>query len=98
MKLQFHANQQLQLDAVAAVVDVFDGQPRSTGDQLVVNAPDANDPFNRIEQTGPSWNRVARRRASISRCCEPMPTGQCVPQADRGRKAILPGLKPAVAA
>ena len=35
--------------AVAVVVDLFDGQPRSTGDLSVVNALDATDLFNGFE-------------------------------------------------
>jgi len=40
MKLQFDANQQFQLDAVAAITDLFDGQPRGTGDFTVINTGD----------------------------------------------------------
>jgi type III restriction enzyme len=37
MKLQFDPNQTFQLDAVAAVADLFDGQPQGLSDYSVVN-------------------------------------------------------------
>jgi type III restriction enzyme len=36
MKIQFDAQQQYQLDAVSAVVDIFDGQPLEEPDFAVV--------------------------------------------------------------
>lgn len=38
MKLQFDPNQQFQLNAVAAVVDLFDGQPRSAPEYAVITS------------------------------------------------------------
>jgi type III restriction enzyme len=37
VKLQFDPNQQYQLDAVAAVVDLFDGQPQGAPEYAVIN-------------------------------------------------------------
>lgn len=36
MKLQFDPNQQFQLDAIAAVTDLFDGQPQSAPDYALI--------------------------------------------------------------
>jgi restriction endonuclease len=43
MKIQFDAQQQYQLDAVSAVVDIFDGQPLEQpeyANQTLLIAPD----------------------------------------------------------
>ena len=45
MKLQFDPDQPFQRDAVAAIADLFDGQPRTAGDMSVINTLDTNDLF-----------------------------------------------------
>jgi len=45
MKLQFDPNQQYQLDAVAAVTDLFDGQPQGAPEYAVIHTEDYGDLF-----------------------------------------------------
>ncbi len=51
MKLHFDPNQQFQLDAIAAVVDLFEGQPQSTPTFTPINVGDFGEIFAGQSQT-----------------------------------------------
>jgi type III restriction enzyme len=51
MKLQFGPNQTFQLDAVAAITDLFDGQPQGTPEHAVINVGAWNGLFAGQERT-----------------------------------------------
>jgi len=51
LKLQFDANQQYQLDAIASIVDLFDGQPQGAPEFAVIKAGEFGALFAGQEQT-----------------------------------------------
>ena len=51
MKLQFDADQQFQINAVAAVADLFEGQPQGAPEYAVINVAGMGGLFAGQEQT-----------------------------------------------
>ena len=51
MKIQFDPNQQFQIDAMAAVTDLFDGQPQAAPEYAVINLGDMGGLFSGQDRT-----------------------------------------------
>lgn len=51
MKFQFDPNQKYQIDAIAAVADLFDGQPQGEPEYVVIKSTGAGDLLSGLEQT-----------------------------------------------